>query len=63
MGNKNEIKSSPIVQTHTSYHNSGNVNKDYIGNSGRQNNNNIYGNPNSKGVVKQSSNFEKKEGK
>ena len=41
---KNEPKSSPIPQTHTSYHNSGNVNKDYIGNSGRASNNNIYNN-------------------
>jgi len=58
---KNEIKSSSIVQTHTSYHNSGNVNKDYIGNSGRESNNNIYKNPNSKGEVKTSTKFEKKE--
>ena len=59
MGNNNEIKSSSIVQTHTSYHNSGNVNKDYIGKSGRESNNNIYGNPNSKGEVKQSTKMEK----
>lgn len=54
-----EQKSSSITQTHTSYHNSGNVNKDYLGVSGRESNNNIYGNPNSNGEVKQSTRYEK----
>ncbi len=44
MGSKNEAKSSKIPQTHTSYHNSGNVNFDVIGKSGRASTNNIYGN-------------------